>query len=157
MVPKASRYLIKLSFLYFLTGGVIGLFILWSKVDTAYNWAWQWFSIHLDYMLFGWFLQFALGVAYWILPRYMTKPVRGPEQPVWLGMYMLNIGLLAITLGPFFLRNLNLLFPGRILIAGGALTLAAVILPRVKPFVLPPEAVAKMAELKRKKEVNRNP
>lgn len=150
-VPKPSRALIKTSFIYFLTGGFIGTLILWAKADVRFTWAWKLFPVHLDLMLFGWILQFVFGVAYWILPRFIQKPVRGPEKPVWIGYYLLNLGLALILIAPLFLPRINLLLPGRLLLLSSTLTLSAVILPRVKPFVLPPEAVAKMAELRKRK------
>jgi hypothetical protein len=48
-------------------------------------------------MLFvGWFLQFALGVAYWLLPRRRSpeRPLGYHERAASLAMIALNLGLL---------------------------------------------------------------
>jgi hypothetical protein len=48
-------------------------------------------------MLFvGWFLQFVIGVAYWLLPRKRSpeQPIGYVERPAYIAVGALNLGLL---------------------------------------------------------------
>jgi len=35
--------------------------------------------IHIEVLIFGWIIQFTLGTAYWILPRFLQAPQRDPQ------------------------------------------------------------------------------
>ena len=59
------------------------------------NWR-AWFAPTHGHVLFvGWFLQFAVGVAYWLLPRKRTDiaPLGYNERTAFLSFIFLNIGL----------------------------------------------------------------
>lgn len=68
--------MVRLALLWLLAGFTIGGAML---VDRALPGAWRaWLAPSHGHMLFvGWFLQFALGIAYWLLPR-----KRSPEKPM---------------------------------------------------------------------------
>jgi hypothetical protein len=94
----------------------------------------RWRPLHAELMLVGWMVQFALGTAFWILPRFRRGAERGREWPAWVAFVLLNLGaLLAGTGGSLF-------GPGEWTLAGRAAELAAVMAfaaqawPRVKPF-----------------------
>lgn len=56
----------------------------------------RWFSPTHGHMLFvGWFLQFAIGVAYWLLPRRRNTdlPYGYNERAAMAGLVLLNLGL----------------------------------------------------------------
>lgn len=55
--------------------------------------------IHAEAMLVGWMMQFAFGVAHWILPRRATGEGRGPLVPVVLIVIALNLGVVLVILG----------------------------------------------------------
>lgn len=83
------------SFVWLLAGAVAGTAMM---VDEALPGAWRvWMGPTHGHMLFvGWFVQFAIGIAYWLLPR-----KRSPERPLgYIDRYaltavaMLNLGLL---------------------------------------------------------------
>lgn len=60
------------------------------------NWR-NWFAPTHGHVLFvGWFLQFAVGVAYWLLPRNRTDvaPLGYNERTAFLSFILLNTGLL---------------------------------------------------------------
>jgi hypothetical protein len=44
-------------------------------------------------------VQLALGVAFWILPRYPSGAARGNERLGWLCYALLNVGVLATGIG----------------------------------------------------------
>lgn len=64
-----------------------------------------WFSPTHGHMLFvGWFLQFALGIAYWLLPRKRQPdlPLGYREAPGLVAVGALNLGLLSrVAAEPF--------------------------------------------------------
>ena len=54
--------------------------------------------LHAEMLLVGWLVQLALGVGYWILPRFQGARPRGNETAAWLAVLLLNGGLLAVGL-----------------------------------------------------------
>jgi hypothetical protein len=61
----------------------------------------SWFAPTHGHMLFvGWFLQFAVGVAYWLLPRQRMpeRPLGYDERLAMAAMLLLNAGLLLRVL-----------------------------------------------------------
>jgi len=81
-------------------------------------------------MLFvGWFLQFALGIAYWLLPRKRSsdQPLGYNERISWLGVGALNTGLVLRMLGePLEHTGRGNLVTLLVLFASAILQLAAV-------------------------------
>jgi len=129
-VPKISRWLVRTALLYLVAGAALGGLLL--AVPTAGGQGW--WRAHAELMLFGWVLQLAMGVAYWILPKHAAGPPRGPETLA-AGIHpLLNAGI--VTSAVAWLAML----PPAVLAAGRALELSAVVLfavaawPRVKPF-----------------------
>lgn len=65
--------------------------------DRAFPGPWLLLAPSHAHMLFGgWFLQFAIGVAYWLLPRKRlpTRRLGYAERPAWAAAIALNLGLL---------------------------------------------------------------
>jgi hypothetical protein len=91
-------------------------------------------AIHLGLMLFGWLVQFVLGVAYWMLPRYAAKPERGSLPAAWSAFALFQCGLGLSVVGQVFPLH------GAIAVAGTRLLVAAtfaflwLLWGRVKPF-----------------------
>ena len=99
-MDRLSIIMVRCSLIWLLAGVVIGGLML---VDRAIPGQWVvWMSPSHGHMLFvGWFLQFALGIAYWLLPRQRSPelPV-GYREPVALfGAVALNLGLLCRVIG----------------------------------------------------------
>jgi cbb3-type cytochrome oxidase subunit 1 len=88
---------------------------------------------HAELLLLGWSVQLAMGVAFWILPRFRSGAERGSERPAWLA-YILNLGVVCSALSGtvFALAGLQLL--GRCAEAVAAAAFAVHAWPRVKPF-----------------------
>ena len=55
--------------------------------------------IHAEMMLVGWMMQFAFGVAHWILPRRAAGAGRGALAPVLFVVVALNFGVILVILG----------------------------------------------------------
>jgi hypothetical protein len=106
VIPRGGRLdrftiiMVKTSLAWLLSGFVLGGLMM---VDRVVPGSWRaWLLPTHGHMLFvGWFVQFAIGIAYWLLPR-----KRRPEMPVgyrenlaFIGWGMLNAGLLLRVVG----------------------------------------------------------
>ncbi len=86
--------MVKSSLVWMLAGFVIGGLMLVDRVVPG-DWR-AWLQPTHGHMLFvGWFVQFAIGIAYWLLPRKRRPelPVGYRETPAFAGWAMLNVGL----------------------------------------------------------------
>ncbi len=86
--------MLRLALVWLMVGFVIGGLML-TDLKVPGDWR-LWLSPGHGHMLFvGWFLQFAVGVAYWLLPRKRTpqQPIGYAERPAWVAVAALNVGL----------------------------------------------------------------
>jgi hypothetical protein len=79
-------------------------------------------------------VQLALGVAFWILPRFRVGPERGREEIAWVSYVLLNIGVVTAAAGaviglPALVPSIGHVVQG---LAAGAFALHA--WPRIKVF-----------------------
>ncbi len=96
-MPTLSRWLIKSSLVYLILGVGVGGVLLAEKAIRFNAVLWQLLPLHIEWLLLGWMLQFAVGVACWILPGKVS--VRGRRCLGWFGYGGLNGGLaLALCL-----------------------------------------------------------
>ena len=107
-MDRLTSVMLRTALLWLLAGFVIGGAML---TDRRLPGDWRlWLSPSHGHMLFvGWFLQFAIGVAYWLLPR-----KRSPERPLgyheplaWMAVVALNGGLLLRVIGEVAERSGN--------------------------------------------------
>jgi hypothetical protein len=126
-MPRLSVWLIRASLLYLGVGMTIGALLLWHKGVPFLPLLWQWRDAHLELMLSGWMLQFALGVAFWIVPRFSTEPRYGNVRLVQAVFVLFNAGVLLAAFSA-------VVYAGRALqvLAAGLFLLA--IWQRIKPF-----------------------
>lgn len=92
--------MVKASLAWMLAGFVIGGLMMVDRVIPG-NWR-LWMQPTHGHMLFvGWFVQFVIGIAYWLLPRKRRPdlPVGYRETPAFTGWAVLNIGLLLRVVG----------------------------------------------------------
>jgi hypothetical protein len=89
-----SSVMLRASLTWLLAGFVIGAAML---TDRAMPGQWRvWMAPSHAHMLFvGWFLQFAVGVAYWLLPRRRSaeRPLGYRERAAYFAVVALNLGL----------------------------------------------------------------
>lgn len=87
--------MLRASFVWLLTGVTLGGLML---TDRAIPGSWRVWGgpTHAHILFVGWFVQFALGVAYWLLPRRRSpeRPVGYQETAALLAAGALNVGLL---------------------------------------------------------------
>jgi len=129
-MPRLSVWAVRLSLLYLLAGFTIGAFILVNKGVGAYPAAWRWFGAHQEFLLIGWMGQFAIGIGYWVFPRYRGNHRGNPAAAV-LAIVLLNIGIALVFVSTFW--GLPLSLWGRTFEAAAALSFVIYAWPRVKP------------------------
>jgi hypothetical protein len=127
-------WFVRAALLHLAGGFTVGAALLFHKGVPLHPALWRLLPAHIELLLLGWTLNLALGVAYWILPRYKLGPPRGSEWPAWTAFALLNLGVLAVVLAPW-LSPLGpaLALAGRAAEALAAMVFAAHVLPRVKP------------------------
>ena len=94
MDPLSVR-MVRAALIWLALGFILGGLML---ADASVPGSWRgWYAPTHGHILFvGWFLQFAVGIAYWLLPRKRTddSPLGYNERAANLSFVILNIGLL---------------------------------------------------------------
>lgn len=114
-MPRLSRWMIRTAFLYLISGITIGGLLLTHKGTPFLPGIWNWLPLHIEFLLLGWVVQLVLGMAFWILPRYWTKPRRPRTFLAWGAFGLLNGGIWLVTAVTLFHIPHIWLFWGRIL------------------------------------------
>jgi heme/copper-type cytochrome/quinol oxidase subunit 1 len=133
-MPRPSCWFIRASLLYLAVGFTLGASLLFHKGVPLQPVLWRLLPPHIEFVLLGWTLQLAMGVAFWILPRYLQGPERGHEVTAWLAFVLLNGGVLMVGIG--WMLGAPALIPllGRIAEAGAAVAFGVHAWRRVRPF-----------------------
>lgn len=131
-MPRLSVLFIRLSFLHLASGLTIGGLILADKGFPFLPWLWNLLPAHMEFLLLGWMAQLAMGVAFWILPRFKSGLPRGHERPIWASLLFLNAGILLVSVQPFLPFG-RIAFAGRILEVSAVVLYAAFSWKRVRP------------------------
>ncbi|MEI6043404.1 MAG: hypothetical protein WCS37_03320 [Chloroflexota bacterium] len=104
-MDRLTRLMGKTSLSYLLVGFILGAFLMISEGMGA-NWGYAWRNAHAHLLFVGWFVQFALGIAYWLLPRRKTpeRPLGYKELPAFIAWGMINTGILMrVVIEPLYL------------------------------------------------------
>ena len=136
-MPGLSRYFVRSSLLCLGLGFVLGGLILSAKAGLVTADVWMWLPAHIALLLFGWLIQLALGVGFWILPR-QTGGNRGRPGWAWGSFMACQIGLALVVLsllGMWIAPAGQLLTPGIVLLALGVGAFAVHALPRIRATV----------------------
>jgi nitric oxide reductase large subunit len=99
-MPLLSRIMIRSALLWMGATSTLGALLLLQKGLLLVVGAWAFRSAHVHMALFGWIVQLACGVAFWILPRLDSAGSRGDERPVWVCWGLLNAGVLLVLTAP---------------------------------------------------------
>jgi heme/copper-type cytochrome/quinol oxidase subunit 1 len=113
-------------------GFTLGGLLLFQKGVPLHPLLWRLLPTHVEFLLLGWILQLAMGVAYWILPR--SRGTRGREEAAWLAFFLLNVGIWLAGVGPALNASGWVRVAGRLSELGAALAFGAHAWPRVKPL-----------------------
>ena len=133
-MPRLSVWMIRSALLQLGIGITLGALMLWNKGSLIDLRIWLLVSTHLELLIVGWLMQLALGVAFWILPRFSHEPRYGNVRLGWLGFGLLNVGVLLVILGIWTAGLQNLQPIGRLVEVIAAAILVSVLWPRVKTF-----------------------
>lgn len=101
-MPRVSVWYLRAALLYLGVGFTIGAVMLGRPALQLPVAILLLRPLHAEMLLIGWMVQLALGVAYWILPRFGGGPARGQEWSAWASVAVLNFGVLAAGLGESF-------------------------------------------------------
>jgi heme/copper-type cytochrome/quinol oxidase subunit 1 len=134
-MPRLSCWFIRAALLYLVAGFTLGALLLFHKGITLHPLMWQLLPLHIEFLLLGWTLQLAMGVAFWILPRYLKGPERGNEFLAWLAFALINGGVLLVGIGWTFGTPPGLAFVGRLAEVGAAVAFAVHVWGRIKPLM----------------------
>ena len=97
-MPRLSRLIIRTALVWLALGYTVGGLLLLNKGLSLLPWLWTLRFTHVHLLLIGWMVQFACGVAFWILPRLDASGARGDQRLVWLCYVALNIGVVLAAL-----------------------------------------------------------
>ncbi|MBX3061951.1 MAG: hypothetical protein KF726_03190 [Anaerolineae bacterium] len=132
-MPKLSVWLVRASLIHLGIGFTVGALLLWHKGMPIFDWAWQLLNPHLELLVFGWTMQFVMGIAFWILPRFSTEPRYGKAIFGWWSFGLLNSGVLLTAIG-LWAALLPIAIIGRLCTLSAVILFARLIWARIKPL-----------------------
>lgn len=135
-MPRLAAWFVRTSMVYLLAGFTLGAWMLAQEGVPFGPPIVVVLPIHMEFLLVGWLVQLAMGVAFWIFPRFgLGLPrSRGNEALIWSSFWMLNAGLLLFA---FELWFPVLLMIGRIAEVAAVIVYAFGTWRRVKPHGAP--------------------
>jgi hypothetical protein len=132
-MPRLSVWFVRVSLIHFFLGLTLGGLILANKGLPFAPWTWTLLPAHMEFLLLGWMVQLAMGVAFWILPRFRSGPPRGNVNLVCSALVLLNAGIVIVAIQPFI--NISwLTLAGRFLETSSILLFVLASWRRVKPM-----------------------
>ncbi len=134
-MTRLSVWTVRAALLYLGVGLLIGALMLTQKGVPLDPRLLLWLPVHIEVVLIGWTLQLAMGIAFWILPRFSNAPRYGNQTFGWLAFAALNIGILTVCLGQWLTFPLMIML-GRAAEFGAVIFFTAHAWPRVKPIGL---------------------
>lgn len=89
-----SVKMVRAALIWLAIGFLLGALML-SDATVPGDWRYWFAPTHGHILFVGWFLQFAVGIAYWLLPRQRTddRPLGYNERAALLSLVTLNIAL----------------------------------------------------------------
>lgn len=130
-MPPLSIWFIRTALLYLSLGVTFGALMLANKGVPFAPALWRLRSGHIEILLLGWVAQLAMGVAFWIAPRFWEPPVRGNESGAYAAFLLLNLGIWLVALSTLFGLPSPLVLVGRLAEAGAGVAFGLHIWPRI--------------------------
>lgn len=138
-MPRLSVYFIRAALIHALLGFTVGALLLANKGIMFSPAIWSLLPLHIEFAFIGWMVQLAMGVAFWILPRFSSSSPRGNEKLVWAAFVLLNTGIFFVVIQSFFGVN-GFALTGRIMELLGLAAFAAGNWKRIKPLETAPRS-----------------
>jgi len=143
-MPRLSVWFVRCALAYLALGFTFGALLLFEKGVPVYPALLRLLPAHIEFVLFGWTVQLAMGIAFWILPRFgdgamrgqRTRVVgtRGNEKVAWLAFGLLNAGIWLAGMGAALDMAPVLPLLGRACEAMAAVAFMVHAWPRIKPM-----------------------
>lgn len=133
-MPKLSVWLVRASLIHMGVGFLFGSLILHHKGIPIFTWTWRLLNPHIELMIFGWTMQFIMGIAFFILPRFSDRPNRyGAEYLGWWSFFCMNSGIILTAISYWFgWQYMAIMGRGLVLLA--VITFIVMSWSRVKPL-----------------------
>ncbi len=130
-MPPIARAYVRAAFLYFIVAFVIGALMMLDRWLNVSRWLKVVYVSQLHLLVVGWLTQLAIGVAYWMFPRFLKgqdpRP-RGSDRLAWMVLICLNAGLLLrFIVEPFYLMGPSTWLAAVVALSGVLQALAAVL------------------------------
>lgn len=95
-MPPLTIWALRAACVHLLVGWSLGSLMLVDK-GVSLGWStFDWLPLHIHLLLFGWMVQLAFGIAYWMLPKFGRE--RGWAPPAIVAIVSVNVAmLLALT------------------------------------------------------------
>lgn len=133
-MPKLTIWFIRTALIYLLLGFTVGGVLLTQKGINLFPKIWILLPVHIEWMFIGWIFQLAMGVAFWILPRFSQRPLRGNETLVAISYVFINLGILTVFFHSLFQMTEWVSFAGKLLEAIAVALFAIHAWPRIRAF-----------------------
>lgn len=133
-MPAQSIWMIRISLVYLLIISLIGSLLLIHKVIDIHPMMWAFLPVHYEMAIWGWLVQFVMGTAYWIFPRYLQPKPRGSVRTAWLVVVLLNTGVLFLIVENLLQISRLFKMSGRVLIIASILCFASIMWERVVSY-----------------------
>jgi hypothetical protein len=130
-MPRLTRWYVRAALMYLLLGFSLGALLLANKGLPLHPALWAWLPAHIEFLLMGWVVQMALGIAFWIAPRFWKPPRRGNITGVYLGFGLLNSGIWLVVAGTALALSGWVLVLGRLFELLAAAAVASSLWPRI--------------------------
>jgi hypothetical protein len=130
-MPAVARAYIRAAFLYFIVALVVGALMMLDRWLNVSRWLKVVYVSQLHLLVVGWLSQLAIGVAYWMFPRFLKEQdprPRGSDRLAWTVLICLNAGLLLrFIVEPFYLLGPSTGLAAAVALSGVLQALAAVL------------------------------
>jgi hypothetical protein len=108
-MPPIARTFVKAAFAYFVAAFLLGALMMLDRWLSFSRWLKVIYLSQLHLLMVGWITQLAIGVAYWMFPRFLKEQnpqPRGSDALAWAVLACLNFGLLLrFFFEPFYLMG----------------------------------------------------
>lgn len=130
MMPPLTVWALRLACVHLGVGLTVGALYLADK-GVSFLPGQGWLSVHFHTMLFGWTIQFVMGVAYWILPTFGARSNTGNDLLAWGAIALVNVATIIGCFTGFVRAPATLAFAMQAL---AAICFARHLWPRIKAF-----------------------
>ncbi len=133
-MTRLSVWTVRTSLLYLGVGFFIGALMLTQKGLPFDPSILRLLPLHIELVLFGWTLQLAMGIAFWILARFSREPRYGNQRLGWIAYGLLNLGVLSAGVGAWVGAPSIVVLGGRLFELAAAVCFALHAWRRVRPI-----------------------